>query len=285
MCDQPVDGGYFFCGFVRCRYRVLCVGVEQCAAQRTGFAVLKARTVFRQRGDELDVAQFFVQQVFFEPVFPQRATCQYLFQRAFSLFEGRSGAGLFLTDCSGFFPAFGKGGFRLCQCLSRLFLRGVFLRGVLFHRMQVSGLFFDGGQMDGQRFILRMFGEIAVDVGQCPVVSGKVLCLFGKRFPVDSGVRFFLTVLCVDVGKLFLQAVQCLVERADLLPERLRLLAGFLALARQLRGRFKCMGLLRECGLQAGQGGFFRFEGLPVVSLLFAYRQQCRVLAVECGGA
>ena len=88
LCDQPVDGGYFFCGFVRCRYRVLCVGVVQRAAQRTGFAVLKARTVFGQRGDELDVAQFFVQQVFFEPVFSQRVTCQYLFQRVFSLFEG-----------------------------------------------------------------------------------------------------------------------------------------------------------------------------------------------------
>ena len=65
----------------------------------------------------------------------------------------------------------------------------------------------------------------------------------------------------------------------------MRLLADFLAPARQFRGRFECLRLLRECGSQDGQGGFFRFEGLPVVSLLFAYRQQCRVPAVECGGA
>ena len=86
---------------------------------------------------------------------------------------------MFLTGGFGFFTAFGKGGFRLFQCLSRLFLCGVFLRGVLCHRMQVSGLFFDGGQAGGKRFILRMLDEITVDVGQCPVVSGKMLCLLG----------------------------------------------------------------------------------------------------------
>ncbi len=218
LCNQPVDSGNFFCDFVRCRKRVLCVGVVQCAAQRTGLAVLKVCTVFGQRGDELNVAQFFIQQVFFEPVFSQRMTCQYLFQHAFPLCKRLVGAGLFLTDCFGFFPAFSKVGFRLCQCLSRLFLRGGFLRGVLCHRMQVSGLFFDGGQAGGQRFILRIFNEVTVDIGQCPVVLGKVLCLFGQHFPVNVGVRFFLTVLRVDVGKLFLQSVQCLVECADLLP-------------------------------------------------------------------